>query len=66
MDPADKHILDMYLVNQGLRLDMELSAAKLEYSMHEDCKRCMLLLAALERKEQFDKFEHDLCALLNI
>lgn len=65
MTPSEKHLLDMYFLNQGLRLDMELQAARLEFDMHQDCKRCHMLAAAFDRKEDFDKFQHDVCTLLN-
>lgn len=65
MTPSEKHLLDMYFINQGLRLDMELSAARLAMDMKMNCINCMRLTEAEIRKEDFEKFQHDVCALLN-
>lgn len=66
MTASEKHLISMYLVNQGLRLDMELSAARLKFDMEESCPNCYALMLAWDQKKAFDKFQHDLCALLNI
>lgn len=66
MTESEKSLLALYLVNQGLQLDMQLSAARLAMDMKMNCVNCMRLTEAEIRKESFDKFQHDLCALLNI
>lgn len=66
MTIPEKELLSMYLVNQGLRLDTEVLRAKRLWDTRKDIRACMALLDALYRKNAFDKFSHDLCALLNI
>ena len=66
MSEYEKQLLSMYLVNQGLRLDRELLDAKRIWDTRQTYAACMALLGALQRKKDFDKFQHDLCALLQI
>ena len=66
MSEYEKQLLSMYLVNQGLRLDREFLDAKRLWDTRQTYAACMALLGALQRKQDFDKFQHDLCALLQI
>lgn len=66
MTSAEKELLSMYLVNQGLQLDTEVLRAKRYWDTRKDLRACTALLDALYRKNAFDKFSHDLCALLHI
>ena len=66
MTNDEKELLCMYFVNQGLRLDRAFLGAKRSWDTRHDYRACMALLDALQHKTAFDKFSHDLCALLNI
>lgn len=66
MTQDEKELLKMYFVNQGLRLDSEVLSARTLSNTRRDKRGCMALLYSLERKEAFNKFMHDVCALLDI
>ena len=66
MSPAEKHILSMYLVNESMRLDMAVENAQRLFEMQWTRLRLMQLNEAIIHRECFNKFSHDLCALLNI
>lgn len=66
MTPSEKSLLALYLVNQGLQLDMQLNAARLALDMKMNCVNCMRLTEAEICKKSFDKFQRDLCELLKI
>lgn len=66
MTAAEKQILSMYLANEGVRLDMAVDDAQRLFQLQWSRLRLMQLNEAIIRKECFDKFSHDLCALLNI
>ena len=70
MTNDELNIFKAYLVNEGLRRDTELIAARQVYLQHARDSRadaaCIRLLRAHISKAVFDKVCNDLCALLNI
>lgn len=66
MTEEEKTVLKMYLVNQGLRVDGELQEARQDFDQRFSSWSAFRLSLAHERKEVFDKFAVDLCALLHI
>lgn len=66
MTTEENEMLRQYLVNQALRLESEASEAFSVLCTRKDIGACIVLLGALYRKQTFDKFSHDLCALLHI
>lgn len=66
MTEDEKNMIKMYLINEGLRLHVAVLDCKSTYDTRGTARACMKLLEAVKAKEAFDKFNHDLCALLNI
>lgn len=66
MTEDEKNMIKMYLINEGLRLDRLVLDCRSTYDTRGTIRSYMKLLAASAAKEEFDKFNHDLCALLNI
>lgn len=66
MTEDEKNIIKMYLINEGNRLHVELLDCKSTYDARGTTRTLIKLLEAAKAKEAFDKFNHDLCALLNI
>ena len=66
MTASEKHILSMYLSSEGIRLDMDVENAQRLFELQRSRFRLVQLNDSILRKECFDKFSHDLCALLNI
>ena len=65
MTNDERELLSAYFVNQGLRLDTEVLAARQLLYTTKSKRACTALYDAIQRKEDFNKFQHDVCALLN-
>ena len=66
MTENEKTLVKMYIVNQGLRCDMDVSEARACYLNQPTPWNCFRYMLSLERKKAFDRFCFHLCELLHI
>ena len=66
MNQKEKTLIKMWIVNQGLRCDMDVTDARVWYDSEPSPWHCMRFMLALERKKAFDRFALHLCELLHI
>lgn len=66
MTEKEKELIKMYIANQGLRFDSDVEFLLGQVYRDRSPSVCAALLRAINARESFNKFAHDLSALLNL